>query len=160
MQAETAGLKFDTIVTAVGSGGTYAGLYLGSKMTGMNTKILGFAVCRDKVHFQKRIFDLCVAFQAGMNADLAIDPAEIEIDDRFIGPGYAKIGPEESNFIRNVAVNSGLVLDPAYTSKALLGLFSCIAEHKFAPKSKILFIHTGGSWGLLPMAKKILPNRV
>jgi len=156
MQAETAGLKFDTIVTAVGSGGTFAGLYLGSKITGWDIKTLGFAVCRDTDHFQRRIFDLCLTVQTELNTDLKLDPSEIDIDDRFIGPGYARIGDTEADFIRNIAKNSGLVLDPAYTSKALLGLFAHIAEGRFAPKSKILFIHTGGIFGLLPMAGKII----
>lgn len=155
-QAETAGLKFDAIVTAVGSGGTYAGLYLGSKITGLNTKVLGFAVCRDTDHFQRRIFDLCLTVEKELNADLRLNPAEIDIDDRFIGPGYARIGETEADFIRNIAVNSGLALDPAYTAKALLGLFSCIGEHKFAHDSKILFVHTGGIFGLMPMAGKII----
>ena len=155
-QAEKANLKFDIIVTAVGSGGTYAGLYLGAKMTSADTRILGFAVCRDSLHFQRRIFDICLTVQNELNTDLKLKPAEIEIDDRFIGPGYAKIGPTEADFIRNVAVNSGLVLDPAYTSKALLGLFSSVSEGKFSPGSRILFIHTGGIFGIYPSAGKIL----
>jgi len=159
MQAESANLKFDTIVTAVGSGGTFAGLYLGAKITDSDIKTLGFAVCRDREHFQRRIFDICLTVQNELNTDLRLDPSEIDIDDRFIGPGYAKIGDTEADFIRNIAANSGLVLDPAYTSKALLGLFACIAEGKFARGSKVLFIHTGGAWGLMPMSAKIFAKR-
>jgi D-cysteine desulfhydrase len=155
-QAEKANLNFDTIVTAVGSGGTFAGLYLGAKITGWNVKILGFAVCRDTLYFQRCIYDLCLSVQKELATDLRLDPAEIDIDDRFIGPGYARIGKTEIEFIRNIASNSGLVLDPAYTSKALLGLFSRIADGRFNSGSNILFIHTGGIFGLLPMAGKIL----
>jgi D-cysteine desulfhydrase len=154
-QTETAKIKIDTIVTAVGSGGTFAGLYLGSKISGWDVNILGFAVCRDSQHFQKRIFDICLAVQNELATDLKLNPAEIDIDDGFIGPGYAKIGPIERRFIRDVAANSGIVLDPAYTSKALLGLFTRISEGKFRDGSNILFIHTGGQWGLLPEGKKL-----
>jgi len=154
-QVDKAGIMLDTIVTAVGSGGTYAGLYLGRKIRRWNIDILGFAVCRDSLHFQKRIFDLCIAAEDQFGTDLKLDPAEIVIDDRFIGPGYAKIGPKETAFIREIARNSGLVLDPAYTAKALLGLFTSIAEGKFRKGAKILFIHTGGQWGLLPQGQKI-----
>jgi D-cysteine desulfhydrase len=152
-QAETANLDFDTIVTAVGSGGTFAGLYLGSKITGWNVKIMGFAVCRNTLHFQRRIFDLCLTVEKELGADLGLDPADIDIDDCFIGPGYARIGRTEADFIRDIAIHSGLVLDPAYTSKALLGLFTRIAERRFPPGSQVLFIHTGGIFGLLPMGK-------
>jgi D-cysteine desulfhydrase len=155
-QVDKANIKIDTIVTAVGSGGTYAGLYLGAKLCQWNVSILGFAVCRDSLHFQKRIFDICLAVENELATNLGLDPAEIDIDDRFIGPGYARIGPTEKAFIRDIALNSGIVLDPAYTSKALLGLFTSIGENKFKPNSKILFIHTGGHWGLMPMAGKLL----
>ncbi len=158
-QAEKAKIKIDTIACAVGSGGTYAGLYLGSKITGWDIKILGFAVSRNSVYVQKRIFDICLAVEKDLNRDLNISPEEYDIDDRFIGPGYARIGPVETDFIGNVARNSGLVLDPAYTSKALLGLFSCIAEGRFRKGSNIIFIHTGGQWGLLPFRGRFTETR-
>lgn len=151
-QADKAGIIIDTVVTAVGSGGTYAGLYLGSKLIGWDVKILGFAVSRDAGYFQRRIFDICIGLQSQTQMDLGLNPEEIEIDDRFIGPGYAKIGPVEIEFIKKIAANSGIVLDPAYTSKALLGLFTTIEEGKFKAGSNIIFVHTGGSWGLLPFS--------
>jgi len=147
-------IRIDTICCAVGSGGTYAGLYLGSKLAGWDVDIIGYAVCRDSDHFKRRIFDLCVTFEKNLGMDLRLDPAEFKIDDRFIGPGYAKIGSMEIDFIRNVAANSGIVLDPAYTSKALLGMFTSIADGEIESGSNILFIHTGGQWGLLPQKSK------
>lgn len=158
-QTEKAKLKIDTIACAVGSGGTYAGLYLGSKITGLDIRILGFAVSRNSLYFQKQIFDICLAVEKDLGTNLKINPEEFEIDDRFIGPGYARIGPVETDFIRNVARDSGIILDPAYTSKALLGLFSCIAEGRFRKGSKIIFIHTGGQWGLLPFRGKLTGQR-
>ena len=154
-QVDTAKIKLDAISVAVGSGGTYAGLYLGSKITGWNINIIGYAVCRDSGHFQRRIFDICLAVEKELGADLKLNPADIEIDDRFIGPGYAKIGPKEANFIKDIARHSGIVLDPAYTGKSLLGLFTAIKEGRFKRGSKVMFIHTGGQWGLVQSAGKI-----
>lgn len=154
-QVEKAKLKIDAIITAVGSGGTYAGLYLGAKLSGWDVDILGFAVCRDSLHFQRRIFDTCLAVQSELNTDLNLAPSEINIDDRFIGPGYAKIGRTEIDFIKMIAANSGIALDPAYTAKALLGLFTHINEEKFKPGARVIFIHTGGQWGLLPAASQL-----
>jgi D-cysteine desulfhydrase len=158
-QTESSGIKLSAIVTAVGSGGTYAGLYLGSKISGWDIDILGFAVCRESLFFQKRIFDICLTVQNELATDLKLDPQEIHIDDGFIGPGYAKIGPTETRFIRDIAAHSGIVLDPAYTSKALLGLFTWVSEGRYESGSNILFIHTGGQWGLLPTGKKLFQNK-
>ncbi len=158
-QIEKAKIEIDTIACAVGSGGTYAGLYLGSKITGWDIRILGFAVSRRSVYSQKQIFDICLAVENDLGRNLNINPEEFEIDDRFIGPGYGKIGPVETDFIKKVARNSGLVLDPAYTSKALLGLFSSITEGRFRKGSNIIFIHTGGQWGLLPFRGRLTGKR-
>ncbi len=157
-QSESSGININTVVTAVGSGGTYAGLYLGCKLLDWDVNILGFAVCRDRIYFQKKILDICLVVERELGADLGLDPAEFDIDDGFIGPGYARVGPIETRFIRDVAANSGLVLDPAYTSKALLGLFTRVSERKFRRGSNILFIHTGGQWGLLPMGNKLFKS--
>jgi D-cysteine desulfhydrase len=153
-QCRKSKIRIDTICCAVGSGGTYAGLYLGNKIARWNVNIFGVSVFRNKPHCQKVIYDNCIAFEKTIGKKLFIDPKEFEIDDNHIGPSYGKIGPEETDFIRNVAANSGIVLDPAYTSKALLGLFRNIADGKFQRGSKILFIHTGGQWGLLPSRRK------
>ncbi|MEE9555013.1 MAG: D-cysteine desulfhydrase family protein [candidate division Zixibacteria bacterium] len=153
-QAGKANLKIDAIACAVGSGGTYAGLYLGSKLARWDVKIVGYAVSRDSLHYKKRIYDLCMAFANSEKVNIKIEPKEFWIDDRFVGPGYAKIGKTETEFIKNIARHSGIVLDPAYTSKALLGLFNCIADGEFRKRSNIVFIHTGGQWGLLPQRNK------
>ena len=149
-------IKIDAIACAVGSGGTYAGLYLGSRVIGWDVQLVGFAVSRNARYFEKKIFDICQATERDVGRNLEIRPEEFDIDDRFIGPGYGRIGPLETDFIREVAANSGIILDPAYTSKALLGLFERIREGSFRDGSRLLFIHTGGQWGLFPQRAKLV----
>lgn len=155
-QVGRAKIKVDAMACAVGSGGTYAGLYLGCKLIGWDVRLIGFAVSRDARYFKKKIFDICQATENDLGRDLGIAPEEFDIDDRFIGPGYGRIGPLETNLIRKVAVNSGIILDPAYTSKALVGLFARIREGNFPDGSRIVFIHTGGQWGLLPQRARFV----
>ena len=51
---------------------------------------------------------------------------------------------EQLRFLIEVTEKSGLVLDPAYTGKALFGL------SRMQPKpERALFVHTGGLPGLL-----------
>ena len=44
-QEQAMGLNFDTLVDAVGSGGTYAGLYAGAQPLSAGKRIVGFNVC-------------------------------------------------------------------------------------------------------------------
>ena len=81
-----------------------------------------------------------------------VGPADLEVDDRFIGPGYGLPTDEGLALIRRVARTDGLILDPVYTGKAFLGLAARAAE--LGPR--VIFIHTGGAFGLLPLGARIL----
>src|SRR5207247_2261859 len=70
--------------------------------------------------------------------------ADLVVEDRFKGPAYGVATREQLRFIVDVALASGLVLDPVYTGKALHAL-ACLDSK---PK-RALFIHTGGLPGLL-----------
>jgi 1-aminocyclopropane-1-carboxylate deaminase/D-cysteine desulfhydrase-like pyridoxal-dependent ACC family enzyme len=74
------------------------------------------------------------------------------------GAGYARTGPEELGFIRDVAAASGVVLDQVYTGKALYHF----CEHAKADPEKyrgkrILFWHTGGLLGLYAAQEQLSP---
>lgn len=157
-QLDKAGVKADYIACAVGSGGSYAGLYLASLYLKWPVKILGFAVCRNTDYFKNKIISLTEQFLDDYKLNLKPKPSEIFIDDNYIGPGYAKIGRMEAGFIKDVAANSGIILDPAYTAKSMIGLFNYIVEKKIRKKSVVVFIHTGGLLSIFPQ-RKILFGR-
>ena len=52
----------------------------------------------------------------------------------------------------------GLVLDPTYTGKAFYGLLQEIAAGRFRDKEDIVFIHTGGIFGLFPQRQQFKFN--
>jgi len=154
-QLDKAGIKADYIACAVGSGGTYAGLYLASLYLNWPVKILGFAVCRNTNYFMNKILNLAEKFVDNYGLNLKPDPSNIFIDDNYIGPGYAKISPRETDFIKSVAANSGIILDPAYTSKSMIGLFNYITDGKIDRNSTVVFIHSGGLLSIFPQRKKL-----
>jgi D-cysteine desulfhydrase len=154
-QLDKAGIKAGYIACAVGSGGTYAGLYLASLYLKWPVKILGFAVCRNTDYFIGKILNLVEQFIDDYKLNLKPDPSEVFIDDNYIGPGYAKISQRETDFIKSVAANSGIILDPAYTSKSMIGLFDYIAEGKIGRNSAVVFIHSGGLLSIFPQRKKL-----
>ena len=139
---------FDSIVVAHGSGGTQAGLVLGKLIKDSSTRIVGVNVCYDK----KRSFDLVknVLWAAIQDRSLPFSFAasDIEIIDGFLGRGYALSTKEELEFIRKVARDEGVLVDPVYTGKALFGLFQTVKKNRDALGKRVLFIHTGGGFGL------------
>ena len=73
-------------------------------------------------------------------------------DERFIGPGYAQATDDVFAMIRRVASLEGLLLDPVYTGKAFNGMIEKIRLGEFSGHSDIVFVHTGGVFGLLAQA--------
>jgi 1-aminocyclopropane-1-carboxylate deaminase/D-cysteine desulfhydrase-like pyridoxal-dependent ACC family enzyme len=79
-----------------------------------------------------------------------LSPAdELNIDDAFIGEGYAVPTAESREAAQLFAETEGVLLDPVYTSKAAAGLVSYCRERRFKPSDKVLFWHTGGVLTLL-----------
>lgn len=83
-----------------------------------------------------------------------LDKGAIEINDKYIGIGYALSRPEELEFIKKVARAECVILDPVYTGKAMYGLYNELQPGGNIPKGgNILFIHTGGLFGLFPVSE-------
>ncbi len=151
-QEKEMGISFDTIVVATGSGGTYSGLYLANKYYNLGKRVVGFAVCDDKDYFTDKINEVNIEALEFLDKKLDISKDDIEINDSYTGLGYAISSSEELDFIRYFASKEGLVLDPVYTVKAMYGLYNEIKSGNFKESENILFIHTGGLFGLF--AKK------
>ena len=155
-QLDKAGIKADYIVCAVGSGGTYAGLHLARQYLKWPVKILGMAAGRNTEYFIEKIHSLLFSFEDKYDFPVNLNEQQILIDDNYIGPGYAKISQKEASFIKGVATNAGVILDPSYTAKAMIGLFDFMIKGKIPAKSKVVFIHTGGLLSVFPHRKILI----
>ena len=76
----------------------------------------------------------------------AIVPGGYELLDASRG-GFAKVDPLLLEFIQATERASGLLLEPLYTGKALLALKQQIEAGRFAPGTRLIFVHTGGLQG-------------
>lgn len=150
VQLKKKNLKIDHIIVAVGSGGTYAGLLLGKFMYDLRPEIHGINVCDDEAYFVNKIFGIVKKAQTRFNLRLNFDKGDIKIIDGYVGKGYGLSSQEEIDMIKRVALAEGIILDPVYTGKAMLGLADQIHQRKFKPDENILFIHTGGIFALFP----------
>jgi D-cysteine desulfhydrase len=125
-QTRAQGAKFDTVVHAVGSGGTSAGLILGRKLHGFEGRVLGFAVCNDVAYFTGVVLQILARTVSRYSLPASFQPEDLWFDDGYVGAGYAKTRPEEVRHLAEVARREGLLLDPVYTNKAFYGSSSGI----------------------------------
>jgi D-cysteine desulfhydrase len=142
-----------TLVTACGSGGTAAGLAVGLRLAGWTeARLVAFAVCDDAAYFRRTIVEISAEMARRWPGLPLLGEGDVEVDDRYLGPGYAQATADGLALIRRVARTDGLILDPAYTGKAFLGLASRAQE--LGPR--VIFIHTGGAFGLFPLGDRLL----
>jgi D-cysteine desulfhydrase len=145
-----AGIEPEHIICATGSGGTQAGLTLGAHLLDLGATVWGVNVCDDEAWFLNKvrqdIEDWARRYQPAFDSS-ALDPRVI---DGYVGPGYAIAEKEVFETIAVLARTEGLVLDPVYTGKAFHGMLAEIKKGRFAGASDIVFVHTGGSFGLFP----------
>ena len=122
--------SFDYLCTAVGTGGTVAGI---SKFAEENQQVLGFKVVDDD-----SLYNRVVELSKRNNCKL------IEAHDG----GYGKISDENIRFINDFKEKYGIQLDPIYTGKMMRKIFELIDNNYFPDGSKILAFHTGGLQGI------------
>ncbi len=147
-----------TVVYACGSGGTGAGLVLGAALCRWRERgirLAGINVCDDRDYFVRAIGRICRDFRAAWPAAPAIADDEIEIVDGHVGRGYARSRPEELAELVALGRSEGVVLDPVYTGKAWYGLVQELAGDRARFGERVVFLHTGGLFGLFPAADEI-----
>lgn len=150
-QEKTLGITFDHVVCAVGSGGTCAGLMLGNAALGSGRQVTGIPIAGDAAYFRDRILAITQEF-SGYQGPIDLPAEQIRLIDGYVGRGYALSTAEELEFLRTFGRTEGIVLDPVYTGKAMRGLLTELEKdsHWFQGAENILFIHTGGLFGLFP----------
>ncbi|ALU25196.1 MULTISPECIES: 1-aminocyclopropane-1-carboxylate deaminase/D-cysteine desulfhydrase [Myroides] len=121
---------FDYICTAVGTGGTIAGIINSSHQ---NQTILGFPALKGSF-----LYEDIRKFATNDNWDLVLD---------YHFGGYAKYNEELLSFLRELYRLTGVLFDPIYNGKMIYGVLEEIKKGRFKDNSKILVIHTGGLQG-------------
>lgn len=148
---------FTSIVVAHGSGGTQAGLILGKLMAGgdaLDTKIVGVNVCYDAKESYRLVKEALWSAIQQFHLPFSFLAEDIEILEGYLGRGYALSTKEELNFLAKVARTEGMLVDPVYTGKALFGLHSAVKAGDARFGERVLFLHTGGGFGLFKMEEE------
>jgi D-cysteine desulfhydrase len=143
-------LSPDYIVSATGSGGTAAGLIVGNAAYDLGAEVLSINVCNDEAYFVKKIKGDLARWQTRYQQKEFALSLPIQIIDGYVGPGYGLANDEIYETISDLARTEGIILDPVYTGKAFHGLVAELKSGRLKPKNEVVFIHTGGIFGLFP----------
>lgn len=142
------------ILSAHGSGGTTAGLVLGLALNGINAKVYGVNVVESKKvseEIVRRLIEECIS---GYKLNVKVENNAFEILDGYSREGYKNISKSKIKLIKKFAGETGILLDPAYTGKAFFAYHKNFLMGK--KKSNVLFLHTGGIFGVFSKRKEFL----
>lgn len=143
------------IVMAVGSGGTLAGLLVGKKLWGLKSELVGINVLKTSDDFEKIVYDLACECNKKYKLGLKFSTNDFKILDGYSKEGYENITKEKLELLGLIAQDYGLLLDPVYTGKAFYGMVDHFI-YQGNDFNKLLFLHTGGIFGVFPKLKKYL----
>ncbi len=161
-QLQNMNIKVNYVFSSVGSGGTLAGFLIGQRTFSLDTKMYGINVCDDKGFFQNKILDIVSQFREfypDWRKWSYISKEDIDIIDGYVGEGYGIPYKEEIEMIKILAKTEAIILDPTYTGKAFYGMINEIKEGTIEAGSKVLFIHTGGIYGIFPQKAQFMDLR-
>ncbi len=144
-----AGIEQAHIITASGSGGTQAGLTLGTALHQLPATVWGVNVCDDEQYFLDKVAADAADWRRRYPQVPNVD-AQPRVLDGYVGQGYGIADKEVFDLIAQLSRLEGLVLDPVYTGKAFAGMLTEIAAGRFEGCTDIVFIHTGGIFGVFP----------
>lgn len=145
-----------TIYVATGSGGTQAGLTAGAHLFDLGAQVLGVAVCDNEAYFQHKVKSDLLAWKKRYQIDIDINDLNICVNANYIGPGYALAGSEVFETIALAAKMEGIIFDPVYTGKAFHALIAEIEQGKHHSEKDIVFVHTGGLFGLFAQKQQLI----
>ena len=148
-QAAAVGLRPDAIVLPSASGGTQAGLIVGSAVVAASvaggaspTRVVGMVAARPEEELRPIIDGLVreLATMAGIDAS----PTDaIELDGSALGEGYGIQTAAAAEAAAMLARTEGILVDPVYTAKALAGLIDRVRTGAFDGQ-RVIFWHGGG----------------
>lgn len=150
-QSNNKGIHFNSLIHATGSGGTQAGLVMGTKAFNTGMKIIGAAVgytekeeqiekVRNIVEDSKKLFDL----------EFNLRNDDLTVYNEYVGGGYGFMSESKLEAVKLLAETEGLMIDPVYTATAMACLIDLVKQGKFKEEDNVLFLHTGGAVALFP----------
>tara|TARA_R110002049_G_scaffold294274_1_gene480824 strand:- start:3245 stop:4222 length:978 start_codon:yes stop_codon:yes gene_type:complete len=151
-------LNIDYIFFASSSGGMQAGLTLGIDLFDLNIKLIPINIDKDETNgiaLEEVVLNILKEGNKLFNLKKNYCIQDITLNKDYDKAGYGVVTDNEILAINTLAVNEGILMDPVYTGRAFYGMMDHLKNHKIAPKSNVLFWHTGGLPAIFKYADKI-----
>lgn len=143
--------NIDSIIAASGSGGTAAGMLVGTAVNRIKIKIVAVNVLYKKEDIKKKILHLAEGCILDYKLKCKINPENLIILDGYSEEGYKKIAPSKIKLVKSFAAETGILFDPAYTGKAFTAYYE---NYLTSGKGKRnIFVHTGGLFAVFGRIK-------
>jgi D-cysteine desulfhydrase family pyridoxal phosphate-dependent enzyme len=136
--------RFDSVVTASGSGLTHAGLLCGLRALGVQANVHGACVRRAADQQHDRIHNVACSLVDLLGTPPLVGNDDVRTWDMALAPGYGRIGAATREAIDLMARQEGLFVDPVYTAKSLAVVIALTRNGVIAKGERVLFMHTGG----------------
>jgi D-cysteine desulfhydrase len=140
------------IVMALGSGGTAAGLLLGTRLGGLRSRVVPVLV-NDQLRLTERVVlrlarrtRRLLERRGARLPDADVDAGRLEIVRGWLGGGYGHHTVEAEEAIALAAEAEGLRLEPVYTGKTVAALLG-LARDGALPSGPVLYWHTHSAVG-------------
>jgi 1-aminocyclopropane-1-carboxylate deaminase/D-cysteine desulfhydrase-like pyridoxal-dependent ACC family enzyme len=127
------------------AGATGAGLALGRELLGLPWKVRLICPIRWPWDTPADLAEVANQTAALLGLPHRLTPQDIDIREDYVGPEYGAVTPAGREALDLLARTEGLLLDPAYTSKAMSGLIDDVRCQRIEPGKPLLFLHTGGT---------------
>jgi len=152
-QARERGLKIDCIVLKSGSAGTHAGLVAGLASANARIPVLGIGGGKSPANLEAAVFRVAeeAAGLLGMPRGVVQRSDVVATDPDPVG--YGELTKPVAEAIGLVARTEGILLDPVYTGRAMVGLLHLIRSGRFRSDENVVFLHTGGTGSLFGYAQ-------
>jgi 1-aminocyclopropane-1-carboxylate deaminase len=144
LQVHELNIEFDYVVHCTGSSSTQAGLLAGFAALGSPTRVIGVADDGETAEKVERVLRLAVATQEALGFALTVSRSDVIVVSADPNP----YGVPDSNTIEAIhllARTEGLLVDPVYEGKSMLGLIELIREGVLHSDQRVLFLHMGGT---------------
>ena len=152
-QMQAQGIAANYVYLVCGST-THAGLLLGLKWLGVQTRVVGINLApRRPAH--ELIVPIGRETAELLGIDTALLPEEVRAVDDYVGGGYGVLTEEVVEAVRLLARTEGILVDPVYTGKALSGLIGDVRRGRIGPGETAVFLHTGGTPALFAYAQQL-----